>query len=193
METIDLVRVVNFVFELAQLRVKPRTGWELLRIPEKESVSDHIMRAAQLAFILAVMEHHPEPEHVAVKVLFHDNNETRLPDANRVAMRYIVGLKNNDVVKDQTEGLGEAGAKILMHWRDVEYPHLTLGGVIAKDADYLECAFTAKEYIEQGHVFASDWTKNVRAALRTESARRLFDQMMTMTSHDWWQGLKKAS
>ena len=63
--------------------------------------------------------------------------------------------------------------------------------MIAKDADHLECAFTAKEYCEQGHMFASDWMNNVRAALVTASAKLLFDQMMTMTSNDWWQGLKK--
>ena len=192
MNDIDPRRVVNFVFELAQLREKPRSGWELIRVPDKESVANHVLRTAQLAYILAVMEDHPMPSYVATCALFHDNDETRLPDIHKVAARYLPQVRNMAVVTKQTEGLGEAGKNILSFWQMAE-ERSTEAGVIAKDADALECAFTAQEYLEQGHSFASNWIDNVEAALKTHSAKVIFGEMRTMTSNDWWQGLKKLS
>lgn len=192
MSDINLTAAANFVFELAQLREKPRSGWELIKVPDKENVAQHVMRMSQLTFILAVMEGNPQPELVATKALFHENGETRLPDLHKVSVRYVVQVREEDVVIDQTHGLGRAGELILKYWKEVE-DRKTPDGIIAKDADYLECAFTAKEYLEQGHTFASNWIDNVRAALVTTSAKELFDQMVTMTSNDWWQGLKKLS
>ena len=192
MSDFNLSAVANFIFELAQLREKPRSGWELIKVPEKESVANHVLRMTQLAYILAVMEGHPEPEQVAMCALFHENGETRLPDIHKVAARYLSEVREENVVIDQTAGLGVAGEKILAFWRTAEH-RSSAAGIIAKDADYLECAFTAKEYLEQGHVFAANWIDNVRAALKTDSAKQLFGQMLTMTSNDWWQGLKKLS
>ena len=188
--TNHLTGVANFIFELAQLREKPRSGWELLKIPDKERVASHVLRMAQLAYVLAVMEDHFNPNHVAMCALFHENDETRLPDLNKVAARYVQQVDKAGVVRDQTAALGVAGEHIFAFWKETE-ERRTDAGVIAKDADYLECAFTAKEYAEQGHDLASDWTKNVHAALKTNSARALFDRMIIMDSNDWWQGLKK--
>ena len=183
MQTPDLRAVANLIFELAQLREKPRSGWELNKIPEKECVAEHVMRMTQLAYILAVMEDHPNPDHVGMCAAFHENGETRLPDLHKVAARYVVKVNEQQVVVDQTTGLGEAGERILAFWKEAE-DRITPAGIIAKDADYLECAFTAKEYQEQGHVFAVNWIDNVGAALKTASARALFDQMVSMTSND---------
>src|SRR5438552_439830 len=119
-DTFNLHAVANFVFELAQLREKPRSGWELIKVPEKEKVASHVLRMAQLAYILAVMEEHPEPEHVATCALFHENGETRIPDMHKVAARYVVQIREEDVVFDQTNGLGVAGENILSFWREVE-------------------------------------------------------------------------
>ncbi len=190
--TNQLTGVANFIFELAQLREKPRSGWELLKIPDKERVASHVLRMAQLAYVLAVMEDHFNPNHVAMCALFHENDETRLPDLNKVAARYVPDFDKGLVVRDQTASLGVAGERIYSFWLEV-HQHTTAAGIIAKDADYLECAFTAKEYAEQGHDFADDWIKNVRAALRTKSAQELFERMIIMDSNDWWQGLKKLS
>lgn len=187
-----LTGVANFIFELAQLREKSRSGWELLKIPDKERVAPHVFRTAQLAYVLAIMEGHPDPNHVAMCGLFHENDETRLPDLNKVAARYVPDFDKGLVVRDQTAALCEAGERIYAFWNEV-HERKTVAGVIAKDADYLECAFTAKEYAEQGHDFADDWMKNNRAALKTKSAQELFERMIIMDSNDWWQGLKKLT
>ncbi len=63
-------------------------------------------------------------------------------------------------------------------------------GNIAKDADYLEMAFTAKEYIEIGYEGAWDWINNVGRALRTDSVKLLHAALIDTSSNEWWSGLK---
>ncbi|MBP6256261.1 HD domain-containing protein [Patescibacteria group bacterium] len=62
---------------------------------------------------------------------------------------------------------------------------------IVKDADYLEMAFQAKIYVEQGYSAAQERIINVGNALKTESAKQLWTEMQTVHSTDWWRGLMK--
>jgi 5'-deoxynucleotidase YfbR-like HD superfamily hydrolase len=62
----------------------------------------------------------------------------------------------------------------------------TLEGQIAKDADYLEQAFQAKIYVEQGYSSAQNWIDNVGKALKTNAAKMIFDEMIISQSTDWW-------
>ena len=62
-------------------------------------------------------------------------------------------------------------------------------GVIAKDADWLEMALTAKEYLEQGHAVAQVWIDNVVKSVKTPSAQRLVALLQRRKSTAWWQGL----
>jgi len=67
-------------------------------------------------------------------------------------------------------------------------------GVVAQDADWLECAIQAKLYLEKGHD-CSEWIKNTEKALETESAKeilKLIKQEKDFTTL-WWQGLKKMT
>ncbi len=184
--------LANFFFEMRQLREEQRSGWQLIGIPNKESVAEHLLRAAQIAFALAILEGYPNPEKVATMLVFHDIGEARIGDNHKVTARYLVDVREEGAVIDQTEELGAVGERILELWKETE-DRITQEGIIAKDADYLECAFTAKEYYDQGHVLAADWFNNVRAALKTQSAKDLCDQMLTMNAHEWWKGLKKLS
>ncbi len=63
-------------------------------------------------------------------------------------------------------------------------------GMIAKDADYLEQAFQAKIYLEQGYVATQDWLTNIGNALRTSSARLLWKELQECKSTDRWHWLK---
>jgi len=60
-------------------------------------------------------------------------------------------------------------------------------GIIAKDADYLEQAFQAKIYLEQGYAAAQTWITNVGNALRTTSAKQVRTDLQTRKSTDRWQ------
>jgi len=68
----------------------------------------------------------------------------------------------------------------------------TKEAIIAKEADYLEVAFQAKEYMEQGYKDAQIWIDNVDKVLVTKSAKELMKQLKKTSYNDWWKGLKKV-
>ena len=122
-------------------------------------------------------------------LIFHDIGECRIGDIHRVANRYI----NSDeerAVKEQTEKLDKIGNEIFELWKHMENRD-TNSGIIAKDADMLEQAITAKEYIEQGYKYAQDWINNISKGLKTESGKRLLEELKNSDSNRLWQGLKK--
>lgn len=183
--------LANLFFELGQLKLVEHEGWRLIGIAHPDCVSDHSLRAAQIGFVLAHLENYPNPAEVAAMLVFHDMAECRTGDVHRVANRYV---KRNEeaAVKDQVKNLGTIGKEIKKLWDQVEHKN-TKAGVIAKDADLLEMAVAAREYIEQGHTFAQDWINNISKALKTKSAKEMLDELCKTNPNDWWQGLKKFS
>ena len=65
-------------------------------------------------------------------------------------------------------------------------------GIIAKDADLLEQALTAKELVEICYKYAQDWINNVGKRIKTKSAKKIWDELKKTDSNSWWQGLKKV-
>jgi putative hydrolases of HD superfamily len=181
--------IIKFLFELAQLKRIKHEGWRLVGVEHPDSVAEHSLRAAQIAFFLADAEGHPEPEKAIAMVVFHDIPETRIGDLHRVALRYAKPDEPS-AVRDQTAKLGEAGRKIRELWEEFEARETDLSK-IAKDADRLEQALTAKEYIEKGHDFAVNWIDNIRKVLHTNTAKRWLEKIAETDSNVWWQGLKK--
>ena len=157
-------------------------------VDHPESVAEHSLRAAQIAFILAHLEQNEDPSKVAVMTLFHDIAETRTGDFHRIAKRYV-SVDELTAVQQQTEPLGSFGKEILRFWTEVEN-RSSAAGKIAKDADELEQALAAKEYIELGHTDATSWLDNVEAVLETESAKLLLKELRSMSSRDWWRQLE---
>jgi putative hydrolase of HD superfamily len=185
----ELRAITNFVFEMGQLREERRSGWKLIRVAEKETVAEHSLRAAQIGYILALMEGYQNPEEVAAMLVFHDMSETRIGDIHKIARRYIIEEHGKEAVAEQTSPLHDMGESIRRLWMRVEERSDT-AGIIAKDADYLDCAFTAKEYRDEGYERADDWIVNTGQALRTDSAKRLWEALQTTHSSDWWKELK---
>lgn len=177
-------RIVSLIHELGQLQQEKRNGWKRLGA-EPESVAEHSLRAAQLAFILAWMEGHPNPHEVCAHAVFHDVAETRTSDLDKVHREYT-DASEEAAVRDQTAGLGEAGEAILKMWQDVDR-RATPAGAIAKDADYLEMAFKARELMWQGHMDAQLWIDGIRDALQTESAKQLLATLEQVDPNEWWK------
>ncbi|MCW1296516.1 MAG: HD domain-containing protein [Candidatus Parvarchaeota archaeon] len=180
--------IVDFIFELAQLKRIRHEGWRLIGIEDPESVAAHTARAIQIGFILAKMEKYENPFEICSILAFHEIAECRTGDIHRIANRYIQ-LDDESAVKDQLKKL-DFGEEIFELWKQIKYKN-TRAGIIAKDADLLEMAFTAKEYIERGHTFAQDWISNISKRLQTDSAKNLLAALEKSNSNDWWQGLKK--
>jgi putative hydrolase of HD superfamily len=187
MEIMD--HICNFIFELGQLKRIKHEGWKLLGDSNPESVADHSLRAAQIGFILAELEGYQKPEEVCAMLVFHDIAECRIGDVHKIAARYI-NPDEEQVVRDQIRDLDEVGKDIFDLWEQVDHSD-TEAGVIAKDADLLEMAVTAKEYVETGFQYASDWLERIAKKLQTESAHRLLACLRDLHPHEWWKGLKK--
>lgn len=177
-------RLVSFIFEQGQLRRQARQGW--LRLPaDHESIAEHVHRAALLGYLLAHREGYPNPERVAVQILFHDMHETRTGDTDLVEKQY----GSPDEVRagaDQMSGLGPLGESILAMWRDVEESR-TEAGRIAKDAERLEMAFSARELVVRGFEDAQRWIEGLRKQLQTRGALELLDLIDRADPAAWWK------
>ncbi len=185
-------KITNLIFEALHQKEIKHEGWRMCGIQFPDSVAEHSLNAAQIAYILAHMEW-ADPYKCATMLVWHDIAETRIGDQHKVASRYIHGKKESEkaVMYDQFSGVPfEKDIHALFE----EYEERTTKeGIIAKDADYLEQAFQAKKYCEIGYTEANDWIENVGKALKTESAKILWKQMKDTGFTDWWKkwGLKK--
>jgi putative hydrolase of HD superfamily len=182
-------KLLNFFFELGQLRRIKHEGWRTIGIANPESVADHSLRAAQIGYFLAKLENYKKPEEIVTILVFHDVGECRIGDIHKIANRYIK-VDEKRAVQDQIKDLGQLGKEIFKFWETAEFQKNT-AGKIAKDADLLEQAVTAKEYIEKGYKFAQDWINNIAKKITTRSAKNLLKDLQKSNSNDWWQGIKK--
>ena len=48
--------ILKFLFELGQLKKVEHEGWRLAGVENPETVTDHSLRAAQIAYVLARLE-----------------------------------------------------------------------------------------------------------------------------------------
>ncbi|MFA6106099.1 MAG: HD domain-containing protein [Patescibacteria group bacterium] len=190
----NVKNIVNHIFEMSQLKRQRHSGFQLAGVKNPDTVAEHVMRAAQIGYILAVMEGNANPEKVAAMILIHDNGEARVGDQNKVSARYFsVKTAEAHAFSDQLKNLG---GEIEKRWKEYfnEFENRnTEEGIIAKDADWLETAFQAKEYADVGFKFTEDWIKNVEKALETKSAKMLIREMKKTKFTDWWKGLKKMT
>jgi putative hydrolase of HD superfamily len=181
--------ILKFFFEMGQLSRVKREGWRMIGVEHPESVADHSLRAAQIAWVLATMEGYANPEEVATIVLFHDMGECRVGDLHKVAARYA-SVREEEAVAEQTTRLGEAGQRLLDLWKQ-KSNRSTQAGIIAKDADLVELAVRACEYMEWGHKAASEWYSAAVQGVVTQSAKELLAKLPSVSPSSWWHGLKK--
>ncbi len=180
----DLREIVRFIFELGQLRQEARHGW--LRIYENpESVAEHTQRAACLGYLLAHREGFGDPNLVATMILFHDMHEVRTGDADLVQKKYL-NVDEERAASEQSDALGAAGQAILQMWREVD-EQSTRAGVIAKDAEVLEMAFTARELVVRGNADAQKWIDDSIPRMKTESGQELLAIVNGSDPCEWWK------
>lgn len=184
--------IVSYIFELGQLRHVRHTGYYTLGIHDPKNVAEHSLRVAQIGYFLAVMEKYPNPFEVVTMLVFHETGECRIGDLHRIANRYLKDIKSAEELAayDQYKPFGPEGEKLLDLIHQCE-TRSTQAGTIAKDADRLEIAFTAKELLEKGYEYAKSWIDHIKGDLQTTSAKQLVAELVKSNSNDWWQGLKK--
>lgn len=184
--------ITNFLFEVGNLKRVKRSGWWTINIKDPESVADHCMRAAVIGFVLAKLEK-ADPERTAMMCLFNDLHEARLNDLHKVGHRYIdFRAAETKAHKEQAGSLPEGIGDEIFSLHEEFQKQDSKESIVARDADLLENAYQAKEYIDAGYKDADDWLKNIRKHLRTGSAIGLLAELEKTSSNDWWKGLKKT-
>ncbi len=181
--------LAKFLLELGMLKRVRRSGWWAAGVDNPESVAEHSWRAAVIGYFLA-KEEHADADKVVKMLLFHDVAECRIDDIHKLAARYLdKEAAGKKVVEDQSLMLPkDVAAEYIMLMKEMEGKQ-TKESIVAKDADWLECAIQAKEYVDIGYKNCSGWIGSVRKALRTESAKRMLKEVLK--EGNWWEGPKK--
>ncbi len=94
--------------------------------------------------------------------------------------------------KEQTESLGELGNEIFSLHEEFQAQQ-TKEAIIARDADLLENAVQAMEYIHIGYKDAQNWIDNIKKVLKTKRAMQLLKTLEKTSPNEWWRGLKKIT
>ncbi|MFJ4679055.1 HD family hydrolase [Kitasatospora sp. NPDC088783] len=174
---------VAFLFETGTLRALPRTGWRYDLIPDPETVAEHSHRTAVIGPVLAVLEG-ADPARTTLLCTYHDVPETRLGDQTPITRRYVSTADPRKVIADQVFGTHPAlqamVAAAVEEFEAGESPE----AVCARDADKLDCLLRALEYQAVGYP-SGDKAERCRAALVTDSARRLADAAIAMDPAQW--------
>ncbi|MFZ5500761.1 MAG: YfbR-like 5'-deoxynucleotidase, partial [Candidatus Micrarchaeota archaeon] len=144
-----------------------------------------------VAFVLARMEGMDDAQarKICVAGAFHDMHETRLGDMNKITHGYVTITKELErkVEEEQAATLPDELKGSVLGTMELSEEERA----ILKDADYLECAFQAKEYVDIGHRGAESWIESIDGRLKTDSAKKLLAKMRKTDSNSWWNGLKK--
>ena len=200
MEEGQLEKTVNLIFEMNQLKREYHRGFTLAGVREPDTIAEHSLRAAQIGYILACMENERageeavDAEKVASMLIIHDNHEARVGDQHKVGARYMdIKEAERMAFEEQISGLGKAIEEKWKEYREEYESRATKEGVVAKDADWLETAFQAKEYLDLGYESAIDWIANVEKAVETQSAKEIMAVMKETPFTAWWDGLKKMT
>ena len=94
------------------------------------------------------------------------------------------------VIIEQCKRLPDGVAKQVIHLFDEFEKEDSFEAKVVRDADLLECIVQAREYQALGYNDVADWIFNARAALKTESAKKIAAECLKTEPKEWWQGLK---
>ncbi len=176
--------VLDYFFEIGDLKRMARTGWWSAKVQRPETVAEHTFRTALIAGALAV-EENEDPHACAWLALLHDLAETRTLDLHRVAQAYVMDDEDR-AKKDQAAQLPKSLQGLFL-----EKP-TPRQKIIVKDADLLELSLTAKEYESFGFKEAGAWRKNAGRKLATKTAKKWFGKMKGARPSAWYLNVKKG-
>jgi len=182
----ELDEAVKLAHEWGHLKRLPRTGWLQAGIEHPESVAEHSLRTAMLAWMLAGLEG-ADPERAATLALFHDSGETRTTDIDHVGRNYLHATSNEQIAVDQTAALPRSLAAMLRGLVSEYEGRSSLEADCGRDADKLEMLLQAVDYRQQGHGNMEPFIQTAVAGLRTVSGRRLGEATMRADPAAWWQ------
>ena len=190
-EKSSLRSLLNFISEAGMPKRVQRSGWSVLGIKDAESVADHSFRCAVIGYVLARLEK-VSPYKILLMTLLNDMQEARITDLHKMAQRYIDSQAVEDKsFYEQVSSLPHSIRKELIAIRQEYKEQNTKEGIIARDADILECLIQAKEYKESGIPGAINFMKKAPRFLKTRSARELWHLTKYQNLNNWWFNLSE--
>lgn len=190
---VDKKKIADFFFEAGQLKRVKRSGWWLINIKDPESIAEHSYRAAVIGYVLAKLEK-ADSSKVVLACLFQDFAEARINDLHKVGHKYI-DFKDAEkkAFEEQVHNLPAEAKQELTKLLGEFQTDSSKEGLVARDADLLENACQAREYIDIGYRDAQNWINNIKKIIRTESGKKLLSIIEKTSSNDWWRELKKIA
>ncbi|MDD5658015.1 MAG: HD domain-containing protein [Elusimicrobia bacterium] len=184
--------VLRWAVEAGLLKRMRRTGWWCSGIRDPESVAEHSHRMALLAFYIAGEEGADACRAAALGVL-HDLPETRIGDAHAVVKRYWTGLRGDEdrARREQNACLPPGRARDAVAAMGEEWSlGRTREALCARDADYLECAIQALEYLWREKNTAREWLRSNTRRLRTRCGKRLGRRLEELFEKGKWEDFR---
>lgn len=176
----------NFLLEVGALKRLPRMGWIYAGVPNPETIAEHSMRAAIIAWVLCETEKADSARTVKM-VLLHDIHETRSGDTTIISKIYLNHAEAEaKAIVDISKNLPPKAAN---EYRGLMVEFLrgrTIEAKVAHDADKLEMLLQAKEYSDAGYRTLKEFM-DVR--LFTKSARELASEIKRKKLGDWWSSI----
>ncbi|MBI5241058.1 MAG: HD domain-containing protein [Elusimicrobia bacterium] len=185
-------KVLQWAVEAGLLKRVKRTGWWCSGVKDPESVAEHSLRMAMLAFYIAA-EEGADPHKAAALGVFHDLPEARIGDAHAVVKRYWKDLAADEARAraEQNASLPEGRGRRSITLLGAEWVSgRSREAQAARDADYLECAVQALEYFWQEESVAREWVDSNVRRLRTRTGKRLGQALKKVSEKGGWEGLR---
>jgi putative hydrolase of HD superfamily len=158
-----------------------------------DNIASHSYRVSMIGWFLA-HEEKADPYKTVSMCLFHDIGEARSGDQNWIHKRYVKVFED-EITKEQISGLPveDGVSELIEEYKERE----TKEAILAKDADLLDQILLIKEYIMQGNKEAEAWLKDGKGdnpnthvkMLRSETAKRLAEEIIKQWPGDWWKNL----
>ncbi len=173
----------DYLNEVGMLNDTPRSGFAFLG-SGSQSVSEHMYRMMQIAFLLArATDEKVDELHLLHLVMFHDLPEARTGDHNYVNKRYV--SEDLDKLLAEGERNWPYGPEIVACIREFE-ARATLAARLASDADQLELLLMLKKLLDLGNEQAKDWVPPLLGRLKTGAGRRLAEEILATPWNEWW-------
>ncbi len=174
--------LADWVYELGELKRIARSGWWTAKVRNPETVAEHSWRTACIAYALA-LEEGIDANAAVVAALFHDAAEARTLDVHKVAKKYV----RPDANKAWHDQCAASPAKTRVALDKPLPPEVHR---VVKDADLLEMAASAQEYLAAGHVEAKRWRDGVKSKLKTRTAKKWYNEICKTKPDAWYRELR---
>lgn len=178
-------RDLEFLYEIGAMRFIDRS-WRQFYNPGAQNLSEHHLRVAWLALIIAQREGVKDTGKVVKMALVHDIGESRTGDASWMQKQYVTRDEEHGIL-DVFKNTSIADEFVSL-WREYEEKE-SLEAKIVKDADNLDVDLELQEREAIGGRLKKEWSDTrimvYANKLNTKTAKKLWKEIQKSNPHDW--------